>query len=106
MSLHCYVQTKLKRFLPAKYCVDERKSELAVEIQKRHKTHSGKPALEVQRAYLRHVKAWKVMELVNVMVVTCCKCGCAIACCCCYCCLSLHTDLRVAVLPCGTADEQ
>lgn len=53
-------QTKLKRFLPAKLCVDERLPELSVDIQKRHKTHSGKSSIEVQRAYLRHVKAWKV----------------------------------------------
>ena len=53
-------QTKLKRFLPAKLCADERLPELSVDIQKRHKAHSGKSAIEVQRAYLRHVKAWKV----------------------------------------------
>lgn len=63
-SVNCFSflpsQTKIKRFLPAKLCTEERRGELAVEIQKRHKTHSGKSIPEVQRAYLKHVKGWKV----------------------------------------------
>lgn len=99
MLFLCGSQTKLKRFLPAKMCTDERKSELGAEIQKRHKTHSGKSSSEIQRAYLRHVKAWKVR--VSYLGGSIAHCVVALRL---LCWAVQRADLRLTVLPCGATN--
>lgn len=54
------LQTKLVRFMPAKYAEGTRISELANELKKLHALHAGKSVADSEAEYLNYVKEWQV----------------------------------------------
>lgn len=54
------LNTKLARFLPAKYAESTRQTELANEIKKVHAQLAGKTSAQAETDYLSYVKEWQV----------------------------------------------